>query len=447
MEENMKKFDSMLSFCNAEPHTTIEVKANVKLVKMGGGGRPYKIGNPNFCNNNSEGISPKPPFNFLGFTLVELLVVIAIIGVLIALLLPAVQAAREAARRMQCGNNLHQLGIALHNYHDVHESLTPVITPCGPGGAGGNRPNNYSAFVLLLPFMEQPALYDIYRTTQTTTDSSLVWNYPHTVSAADGGANNPLTKSIKTLYCPTNGAGNSKPNNYTAGTNYRLCMGDNPAAFPGLNDTGPCSRGWRGPFINKSRLGFESVHDGTSNTLAFGERAICNALDSSRKILTNFPTITGTSIWNSSSTSGTPWPGSAGNPSILVSRQAMYNLVTNGKYNVTNFEAGKGADSGWCYGGGEMHHNAFLTTLPPNAPCAALGVKDWNIMVTATSYHTGGVNVTMVDASVRFIAENIDSGTADTFPTATPVGEVIGESPFGVWGALGTRDGGEAKSL
>jgi prepilin-type processing-associated H-X9-DG protein len=125
----------------------------------------------------------------------------------------------------------------------------------------------------------------------------------------------------------------------------------------------------------------------------------------------------------------------------------VYGLVTNGKYNVTNFEAGKGADSGWNYAGGTMEGIAFLTTFPPNAPSAALGANNWNITVSATSYHTGGVNVAFLDASVKFVSETIDVGTADTFPTADPVGEVSGESPFGVWGALGTRDGGEAKSL
>ncbi len=95
-----------------------------------------------------------------GFTLVELLVVIAIIGILVALLLPAVQAAREAARRMSCGNNLHQIGIALHNYHDTYKSFPPAAIwkreKNGPGsayaGAGSHR--NYTWIALILPFME-----------------------------------------------------------------------------------------------------------------------------------------------------------------------------------------------------------------------------------------------------------------------------------------------------
>src|SRR5438874_1669093 len=92
-----------------------------------------------------------------GFTLVELLVVIAIIGVLVALLLPAVQAAREAARRTQCSNNLKQLGLAMHNYHDVAGRL-----PCNINRVGGatNDRNQASQLVNLLPYIEQKSLYD-----------------------------------------------------------------------------------------------------------------------------------------------------------------------------------------------------------------------------------------------------------------------------------------------
>ncbi len=103
---------------------------------------------------------PEPARSVRGFTLVELLVVIAIIGILIALLLPAVQAAREAARRSQCVNNLKQLGVALQNYHDVNNSFPPM-----KGGTTSSYPStpatNYgrgSGFIALLPFMEQRAL-------------------------------------------------------------------------------------------------------------------------------------------------------------------------------------------------------------------------------------------------------------------------------------------------
>src|SRR5690606_35651696 len=96
-----------------------------------------------------------------GFTLVELLVVIAIIGVLVALLLPAVQQAREAARRMQCSNNLKQMGLALHNYHDTYGSFPPRATGTthGPNGDSHNN-GRLNGLIPLLPFLEQGAMYD-----------------------------------------------------------------------------------------------------------------------------------------------------------------------------------------------------------------------------------------------------------------------------------------------
>jgi hypothetical protein len=86
--------------------------------------------------------------------------------------------------------------------------------------------------------------------------------------------------------------------------------------------------------------------------------------------------------------------------------------------------------------------------MPPNAPGAYMLDSTWNVLVPATSFHTGGVNVTLLDASVQFVSENVNSGTADCFPASQNInGTVTGQSPFGVWGAYGSRDGGEAASL
>ncbi|MDR2706336.1 MAG: DUF1559 domain-containing protein, partial [Planctomycetaceae bacterium] len=105
--------------------------------------------------------------SILGFTLVELLVVIAIIGVLIAMLLPAVQAAREAARRMQCSNHLKQFGISLHNYHDIHGSFPASESVF-------HWPDCYSAQTVLLPFVEQIARYEMFVSTIASAGGSYV---------------------------------------------------------------------------------------------------------------------------------------------------------------------------------------------------------------------------------------------------------------------------------
>ena len=106
-------------------------------------------------------------FRRMAFTLVELLVVIAIIGILVALLLPAIQAAREAARRTECTNKMKQLGVAIHNYHDTHKQFPPAGINYGWAGAGTNYPIygkilNVNGWVMTLPFLEQQQLYDRY---------------------------------------------------------------------------------------------------------------------------------------------------------------------------------------------------------------------------------------------------------------------------------------------
>ncbi|MFN3149942.1 DUF1559 domain-containing protein [Bremerella sp.] len=198
-----------------------------------------------------------------GFTLVELLVVIAIIGVLIALLLPAVQQAREAARRMQCSNNMKQIGIALHNYHDTYRAM-----PAGWIYRGGNGQCNYGWAVAILPFIEQQNFYDQL----DPGNIPLYDRYNSSSTAADKAL---LQQRLEAYICPSDAAPElAKSQKFgatdhfdVAVSNYVACAGwSNTPNYPIRDlDAG-------GLFWGNSYLNFSDITDGTSNTLMIAER-------------------------------------------------------------------------------------------------------------------------------------------------------------------------------
>lgn len=208
-----------------------------------------------------------------GFTLVELLVVIAIIGILVALLLPAVQAAREAARRTECTNNMKQLGLALHNYHDTHQAFPPGVVTTLPNNLRGctATPQAWGWLTFILPFMEQQAVYDQLGVTERTLNELL--------QSAD---RNLVHTVIKPYRCPTDqtpdvrktgdcgqrmdfqGAGFGDNNFYGATTSY---VGNG-----GFHYLSVIRRPDAGLFFRNSNLKFRDIPDGTSHTFAAGER-------------------------------------------------------------------------------------------------------------------------------------------------------------------------------
>jgi len=221
-----------------------------------------------------------------GFTLIELLVVIAIIAVLIALLLPAVQQAREAARRTQCKNNLKQLGLAMHNYHDAHGRFCPGMVDDDHDSNGAM----HSGFVMLLPFLEETALYNSYNTRIGAPPVSGATTRNNAVPVATNGANwfdiansTTISKQLSQFYCPSNrseGIVNLGPVGPwgagvlpTAGaTDYAMVNGAVPLLCGSSQDLSyPPSLG--GFFGVNSKIGIKDCRDGTSLTVAMGEVA------------------------------------------------------------------------------------------------------------------------------------------------------------------------------
>jgi prepilin-type processing-associated H-X9-DG protein len=363
--------------------------------------------------------------------LVELLVVIAIIGVLIALLLPAVQAAREAARRMQCTNKQKQLTLAVHNYYDTYQAL-----PAGKGGPYGITPSfrsHWSMFVGILPFLELNSLYERFLTTNLNTGCSSGWADS---SLSTHSLDSPATVNIAALYCPSDSSGGSQPSNYPAGTNYRYCLGDNPVGqnfteFSPVTNT--AYRGLRGPFGYYSYFDLSAINDGTSNTLMFSERCLVwgGTTGTSKKTV---DAVAGFTATDSGGFTGTA-------PSYLSNRNTCLNSASGKEYVTSDVRV----LCGWIYYQGPYIYSSFTTVLPPNAPSCYHMANAFNSIVTPTSYHSGGVNTSLMDGSVRFIPNTIDAGTGSSFGTTD--GNVSGISPFGVWGAYGSRDGGEPVSL
>ncbi|WP_010583470.1 DUF1559 domain-containing protein [Schlesneria paludicola] len=321
-----------------------------------------------------------------GFTLIELLVVIAIIAVLIALLLPAVQQAREAARRSQCANNLKQIGLALHNYHDAMS-----IFPYGSAHnamaftQAGQTVNNHSGWPLLLPYLDQTPLYNKFDFTAATRnslfsgwDSSSQGTLAGTTTAQN--ANMALsTVRLSVLSCPSDAGAEL----YTSATSYYGCgVADSQLINYGFSDTdgGPWGlwdnegRTTRGLFGQNSHSKIRDVADGTSNTAAIVE--------------------TTREVWDGN---GNVWACSqyAGNGVFLGDARGINMLVCCGWDNPV-----------------------------PNSRPRILGKNgDFNL---PGSSHAGGCFCLLVDGSVRFLNQTMDSVTRRNLSYISD-GNVLGE--------------------
>ena len=347
-----------------------------------------------------------------GFTLVELLVVIAIIGILVALLLPAVQAAREAARRMQCGNNLKQIGLAVHNYHDTYKNF-PSLRLRNAQCPGGNstisawNTTNVSWHGRILPFMEQQPLYD-----------QIDWAGGH-------GCANPIwwntagpmrdivqRAAIPAYLCPTDpGVGGllwtdptgtkrtgGRPNQNYGHTNYVGSIGHNSRT-----ETRPINA--RGIFTEMRHrsstdrgesLGLQHVLDGTANTLMVSE---CLIGFPHRQVNSTF-----TNPHQPQNVTNVNNGCSSGGPSTGTTRQRGNSWFRG------YFPAG----------------NTFTSLMTPNSKLWDCGSNTGAAMFAARSLHPGGVQSAMADGSTHFFAETID---------------------FNTWKFLGGRQDGEAVNI
>ncbi|QEL20699.1 prepilin-type cleavage/methylation domain-containing protein [Limnoglobus roseus] len=351
------------------------------------------------------------------FTLIELLVVIAIIAILIGLLLPAVQKVREAAARAKCTNNLKQLGIAVHSYHDANGFLPNrrvIRYQTLPTAATHDR---YSLITMILPYIEQSAL-DSRITSGGTTSGGVAFT-AYSNNPWDTG-NEIFTQTIPTILCPSDPT--QVVNGSVAGHNYLACLGDSFGSNPANADNNGVDT--RGMFLfsngtNNGRVSMVGVTDGLSNTIMLAERLRgAGGVDRSNTVAN----------WSISTPSACTATLSGGNNNYATGTTFTYATSAN-------YQAGfRWGDGGILYGG-------VTTIIPPNGASCVTGTE-WQIGInTPSSRHTGGVNVAMGDGSVRYVRDTIDAGVNQA---AVSVANVSGISPWGVWGALGTRAGGES---
>ena len=357
---------------------------------------------------------------FRGFTLVELLVVIAIIGILIALLLPAVQAAREAARRAQCTNNLKQLGLAHHNYHDSNKCFVYRM-----GGTENVAPANRlrrSGFISLLPFFEQTPMYDAIM----AGDTNAIPEGPSGWSSWG-----PWNVSPTALHCPSDSGINATG---TDNNSYAFCVGDQIQSIR----TRPDQRGIFGVSYQTNRAAgsrgnaltrIADIKDGTTNTAMMSER-LSHAADTG-KFRGRDPTACAAE--EVKHTLAVAHVGGS-----LRNNPAMCYTFTDGRYFVSGTMLHTYFGQNWH--DGEVEIVGFNTVLPPNAPaCSEQG--NWgdanHMVIPPSSSHPGGANLLLADGSVDFISETIDTGDLTVAQPNT------GLSRYGVWGAMGSKAGGE----
>jgi prepilin-type processing-associated H-X9-DG protein len=337
-----------------------------------------------------------------------------------------VQAAREAARRMTCSNHLKQFSIAMHNYHDTNPAFPagrsgPACYCCTNGGpnspsstATSGHWHGFGALFYVLPFTEQQSIYDIYHQYVTGTTKPTVGAVAGSKIAGQGfmpwftGNTNALTtffqSPISIFHCPSDGSSKQLSSQPSQRTNYTYCLGDtwvNNYYASGV---------YRGLFGTMVWYDMSSCTDGTSNTAMLSEMVIGSPNPS--EIVSFSP----------SSTASIKQGAVRLDSTAPTNPQTCFNYRNGNDVSGTKFNMWRGTNR---FSGRPSDQGGFTTVLPPNSPsCAGYGTTSADYffagLMSATSNHSGGVQVARADGSVSFVSDTIDCGTSTAAsPTTT----------------------------
>jgi prepilin-type N-terminal cleavage/methylation domain-containing protein/prepilin-type processing-associated H-X9-DG protein len=359
---------------------------------------------------------PSPPSrSSRGFTLIELLVVIAIIAVLIGLLLPAVQAAREAARRIQCTNNLKQLALATHNYHDQNLCFPSGDLHCQCGGGSHNA---HSVFVAIAPQLEQSAGYNTYNFSQ---------NFHQVANYTTAGL------GISALWCPSDGSITQRNAISTIGNGF----GDNSAFAASFTVTYSSYSGIMGLF--------DEVDYGPSGGFYLGTPTAADSCiqpyaNSYLGVITPLKCVSIGGITD-------------GTSNTFMYSEKIHNILAPGS--LQNFHYWHEGSYLMTILGCEYPINGYRRLNYSGFPMGSGFPGDWVAYESVSSRHPGGANFAMSDGSVRFIKETINSWSTFDNTTGDPVGTFVdptcqfrlpGTAVLGTYQQLATRAGGEVVS-
>ena len=348
------------------------------------------------------------------YSILQLLVVVTIIAAFLSLVVPRIQRAREAARRMSCQGHMKQLGLALHNYHSAYKHF--------PAAMSGNATNGFrlSGWIVLTPFFEG---HNYWRTVSSSSSFGGV-AYPPMGPSPQDESFPPWRTEFTTLRCPSDPSYSDsrqweRPLKTLAKVNYAFSVGDR------VSDLYACQSidEIRGAFAPHQITKFRDLTDGLSYTLCLAEIATANG----RRLQGQY---------------------SVGHPNDLADNPGKCFETRDSErlrfYDSKQKLSKRGRGGAFADGSGGL--SLVNTVLPPNAPSCAIETSEpLSGIFSAGSYHPGGCNVMLADGSIHFVSETVDCGNRHA-PSPRRMLTMSGDpipSGYGVWGGLGTRAGND----